>query len=376
MEWPNLRDPLRRLRIGLLSTDLRSHPVGYFLESVLSAIRADHRLECVAYASQLHNDAVSNRLKSLCLGGWHDVVNCSDAELAQRIHADGIDILLDLNGHTANNRLTVFAYRPAPVQVSWLGYFATTGLGAMDYLLADPLTLPPDLEPCFSEKIWRLPHTRLCFTPPELDLTVPPLPAIANGYITFGCFHSLSKINDAVLTLWANLMQAVPHSRLLLKARELDDIAARQSLISAFAVLGINPQRLDFEGQTPRADYLAAYGRIDILLDTFPYPGGTATVEALWMGVPVITMGGPSFLSRQGLGLLMNVGLPDWVATDANDYLARAVAHANAPDRLVVIRDGLRQRLLTSPLCDAPSFASDLSHALRGMWQRWCESKS
>jgi protein O-GlcNAc transferase len=261
------------------------------------------------------------------------------------------------------------------VQLSWLGYFATTGVAAVDYFIADPWTLPPDQEAYFTEKIWRLPETRLCFTPPKADVAVGPLPALSNGYVTFGSFNNLSKMNDAVVTLWAQVLHAVPGSRLFLKYQQLAEASVRQSTCERFAVHGISPGRLIFEDYVPRANYLAAYQRVDIALDPFPFPGGTTTVEALWMGVPVLTLAGERFLSRQGVGLLMNAGLPEWVASDPRDYVARAVAHAGDLQDLASLRNGLRQQVLASPIFDSPRFARHFEAALRTMWQKWCDAQ-
>ena len=376
-DWPNLPDAQRPLRVGLVSGDLGNHPVGYFLEGVLTALaaRTGSGLAFYAYSQRLDEDETSQRLRACCKG-WVQTIGLTDELLAQRIRADGIDILIDLAGHTAGNRLPVFAWRPAPVQISWLGYFATTGLAAMDYFLADPWTLPPDQEPFFTEQIWRLPETRLCFTPPNVAVDVGALPAQVNGYVTFGCFNNLSKMNDAVVNLWAQVLQAVPDSRLFLKYGQLAEASVRQHTCARFAVHGIDATRLVFEDYGPRADYLAAYQRVDIALDPFPFPGGTTTVEALWMGVPVLTLQGERFLARQGVGLLMNAGLPEWVATDAEDYVARAVAHARDLPALAALRARLRQQVLASPIYDAPRFAQHFEAALRSMWQRWCQDAS
>jgi FkbM family methyltransferase len=266
----------------------------------------------------------------------------------------------------------MFALKPAPVQVSWLGYFATTGVAEIDYLIADPWTLPESEEINFTEKIWRLPETRLCFTVPDVVLEVAPLPAIGSGYITFACFNNLTKMNDAVVALWARVLAAVPNSRLFLKAKQLNIEAVRQSTFERFAAHGIAAERLILEGPAPRAEYLAAYQRVDIALDPFPYTGGTTTAEALWMGVPVLTLAGKSFLSRQGVGLLMNTGLSEWVAEDHDDYIARAVSHASDLQVLSLLRGGLRQQVLASPIFDAQRFAEHFEAALRGMWQAWC----
>jgi protein O-GlcNAc transferase len=374
VHWPNLREPGRCLRVGFVSGDLCDHPVGYFLEGILVELSAHARgrVQLFAYSNRRKEDSTSQRIKSSCTA-WNSVELLTDEALARRIREDGIDILIDLSGHTAHNRLPMFAWKPAPVQVSWLGYFATTGVAAIDYFIADPWTLLPEQESHFSEQVWRLPETRLCFTPPVLDVDVGPLPALQNGYVTFGCFNNLSKMNDDVVALWARVLNAVPGSRLFLKYQQLAESSVRQSTCARFAVHGVVSERLIFEDYVPRADYLAAYQRVDIALDPFPFPGGTTTVEALWMGIPVLTLAGERFLSRQGVGLLMNAGLPEWVATDPQDYLARAVTHASDLQTLAALRSGLRQQVLASPIYDATRFAQHFESALRNMWHIWCD---
>ncbi|MFA7241702.1 MAG: tetratricopeptide repeat protein [Sulfuricellaceae bacterium] len=374
--WHNPPEPDRCLRIGLVSGDLRNHPVGYFMESILAALasHASGRLEFIAYPNHFRADELTERIKPLC-HGWHSAVALSDESLAQQIRDDGIDILIDLSGHTAYNRLPLFAWKPAPIQASWLGYFATTGVTAIDYLIADPWTLPKTEEAYFTESIRRLPETRLCFTPPDIDVAVSALPALANGHITFGCFNNLAKMNDDVVALWARVLATVPDSRLFLKAKQLQGATVRQSVNERFAVHGIDAARLTLEGYSPRAEYLAAYRRVDIVLDPFPYPGGTTSAESLWMGAPVLTLAGERFLSRQGVGLLMNAGLPEWIAADADEYVARAASHAADLQRLAALRDGLRQQVLASPLFDAPCFARHFEVALRDMWRKWCASR-
>jgi protein O-GlcNAc transferase len=364
----------RCLRVGIVSADLSAHPVGYFVESVLAALATETsgRMELFAYANSRESDVVTARIKSH-LQGWHVVTDLSDASLAQRIRDDHIDILVDLSGHTGGNRLAVFAWRAAPVQVSWLGYFATTGVAAIDYLIADPWTLPPHLESHFTEEILRLPQTRLCFTPPALALNTNPLPALANGYVTFACFNALPKMNDSVVALWARVLRAVPRSRLHLMASQLNEASNRQTTLERFMAHGIEAQRLIIQGPVPRAKYLETYHRVDFALDPFPYTGGTTTAEALWMGVPVLTLAGNTFLSRQGVGLLMNAGLPEWVANDADDYVTRAVAHAGDLQKLSGLRAGLRSQVLASPIFDAPRFARHFEAVLRSAWRTWCE---
>jgi predicted O-linked N-acetylglucosamine transferase (SPINDLY family) len=374
--WPNPPVPGRCLRVGLVSGDLCNHPVGYFLVGVLEALtlQAAGRVEIFGYTNRPSDDETGRRIKACCRG-WHSVVGLSDEALARRIREDAIDILIDLSGHTVHNRLPVFAWRPAPVQVSWLGYFATTGVTEIDYFIADSWTLPASEETNFTEKIWRLPETRLCFTPPSAEVAVGPLPALEKGYLTFGCFNNLTKMNDAVVALWARVMTSVPNSRLFLKSRQFVEASVRLDVVERFAAHGIDAGRLILEGYVPRANYLAAYQRVDIGLDPFPYPGGTTTVEALWMGVPVLTLAGERFLSRQGVGLLMNAGLPEWVASSPDDYVARAVSHAINLKRLAALRSGLRQQVLASPVFDANRFAIHFETALRSMWQLWCEKQ-
>jgi protein O-GlcNAc transferase len=374
--WSNAANPDGCLRVGLVSGDFREHAAGHFIEGAIAALasNAAGRLEFFAYSNHSLHDALTERIRACCLG-WRSVTGLSDEQLARQIRSDGVDILIDLSGHTAHNRLPVFAWKPAPVQLTWLGYFATTGVYAVDYLIADPWTLPATEEGNFTEKIWRLPETRLCFTAPDVEHAVAPLPALSNGHITFGCFNNLTKVNDKVVALWAKVLAAVPHSRLFLKTKQLGEASAREEVTTRFAMHDIEAGRLILEGPSPRANYLEAYHRVDIALDPFPFTGGTISVEGLWMGVPVLTLAGQSFLSRQGLGLLMNAGLPDWVAKDAEDYVEQAALHASDLPRLAALRVGLRQQVLASPIFDAPRFAYHFEAALRGIWHRWCDQQ-
>ncbi len=372
-EWSNTRQLNKRLRVGLLSGDLREHPVGYFIETVLTALaglQAD-KVELFAYANQLQADALTNRLRTCC-SLWREVAGMTDSDLADCVNADGIDVLIDLAGHTYTNRLPVMAWRPAPVQVSWLGYCATTGLEQVDAFIADPWIAPSDMTGQFVEPILRLPHTFLCFTPPQFDLPVSALPALSSKVVRFAGFNDLAKMNDAIVALWSRVLQAVSGSTLVLQSASLQDPAIRQSVLARYALHGIRADQLELKPAQPRAEYLAAYGQIDIALDPFPYPGGTTSLEAIWMGVPVLTLPGETALSRQGQSLLQNLGLADWIATSEDDYFARAVRHAGDLAALSTLRQSLRARLLASPLCDAPRFAKDLEEGLRSLWQSFC----
>jgi protein O-GlcNAc transferase len=375
--WPNTLEPDRCLHVGLVSADLRMHPVGFFVESMLAALasQAKGRIEVIAYSNHTTSDVLSERIKASC-HAWRVIVGLADAQVAQQIIDDKIDILIDLSGHTDQSRLPVFAWKPAPVQASWLGYFATTGVAAMDYFIADPWTAPPAVEPHFTEKILRLPESYICFTAPDIDVPVAPLPALKNGFITFGCFNNLTKMNDAVVALWARVLQAVPNSRLLLKTKQLNNPTVRQNVLDRFARQGIQVGQLMLESAAPRAELLATYNRVDIALDPFPYPGGTTSVEALWMATPVLSLAGDRFLSHLGESILHNAGLPDWIATDADNYVAKAVAHAGDVQALATLRSGLRQQVLASPLFDAPRFARHFESTLRSAWTQWCRQQT
>ena len=367
------------LRIGLVSGDFCRHPAGYFLESVTAAIArcSSQRIELYGYASHFEEDDLTQRIRANC-AVWKLLAGIPDEQAANIIHDDQIDILIDLSGHTAHHRLSMFAWKPAPVQLTWLGYFATTGLPQFDYLIADDWSLPKSEERNFVEKIWRLPNTRLCFTPPQENVPVSDLPAIVNGYTTFGCFNHLGKMNDNVVALWARVLHAVPRSRLFLKSPPLAEAGVREAIVGRFDRHGIESGRLTFEGISSRKVYLEASWRVDIALDPFPYPGGATSAECLWMGVPVLTMAGTRFLSRQGSGILNAVGLADWIAADEEDYVLRAVTHASDIAALGSLRKGLRARVLASPLFDADQFAAHFEAAMLEIWRRhgWRRSNS
>ncbi|CAN7154985.1 tetratricopeptide repeat protein [Trinickia sp. LjRoot230] len=369
-DWPVLAQPARAsrpLKVGFVSADFRKHPVGYFLECVLARLdRA--RIEPIAYSNGLQSDELTARLKPR-FAAWRHVADMDDASLAQAIRDEGVDILIDLSGHTGRNRLPMFAWRPAPLQVSWLGYFATTGLAEIDYILADPHVVPPEEETQYVERIWRLPDCYLCFTLPDAPVPVAPLPALTNGYVTFGCFNNHKKLNGPVVALWSRLLHAVPHSRLLLKNYQLSEAVIRSETLARFASHGIGAERLTLDGPSSREAYFASYHRVDFALDPFPYPGGTTSVEGLWMGVPVLGRHGGRFLAHLGEMVLRTVGLDDWIALDDEDYLARAIAFAADLPALARLRAGLRERVERSPLCDAERFAAHFSTALEQMWQ-------
>jgi predicted O-linked N-acetylglucosamine transferase (SPINDLY family) len=370
-EWRPSSDGV--LRIGFVSGDLYSHPVGYFLESLVKEIDQT-QFALHAYNCSPVEDQITASLKPF-FKKWQTITGLSDEALAESIHRDGIDILIDLSGHTANNRLPAFAYKPAPIQASWLGYFATTGMSEVDYWIGDPHVTPPEDAHHFKETLWPLADSYLCFTPPKAAPAVSALPALTNGYITYGCFNSLSKLNEGVIALWAQVLTRTPSSKLYLKTRQLDDQKVCESILASFKSHGIDESRLILSGWSPRNELLAEYSRVDFTLDPFPYPGGTTSAEALWMGVPVLTKVGDRFLSRIGKSIAVNAGLGDWVAKDEAEYVEKAVAFSADIPRLAALRASMRDQLIKNPLFDAKRFANNFADALKGMAHKLNEGK-
>jgi predicted O-linked N-acetylglucosamine transferase (SPINDLY family) len=364
--WDCERGP-QRLRVGIVSADLRDHAVARFLPSTLDHA-AHHGIDFHAYTTNLVEDAVSAQLKPK-FRAWRALSGATAADAAL-IHADRLHVLIDLSGHTGHNRLDVFAHRPAPVQLSWLGSIATTGLNRMDYVLADRHASLPDDASRFSERIWRLPDAWACYDPPQALPAVGDLPASRNGFVTFGSFNNLTKIGDQVIGLWAEVLRAVPGSRLFLKSRQLRQEASRARLARRFADQGITADRLDLEGPTPgAASHLAAYNRIDIGLDPFPYTGCTTSVEACCMGVPIVTLRGDGSLLRLNETIARNLGAGDWIAATPADYVARAAAAASDLTALAGLRRALRPRMEATSLLDAQRFGAQFAEALWGMWR-------
>jgi protein O-GlcNAc transferase len=360
---PNNPDPNRRLKIGYVSADFRQHATAFCTVPLFS--HHDHiAFEIFCYASIKKPDPVTEQLKR-CSDAWVDSEKLSDEELAERIRTDGIDILVDLSMHTAGNRLLVFARKPAPVQVSWIAAPCTTGLEAIDYRLTDPYLDPPgETDAFYSEKSIRLPDSFWCYDPlAEPPPPVNPLPAIKNGFITFGCLNNVCKLNAGVLSLWSQVLKAVPTSRLLLRCPKgsTRDWALRQ--------LNIEPDRVQFADRQPRADYLMTYHRIDAMLDTFPYNGHMTSLDALWMGVPVISLLGKTVVGRAGLSQLSNLGLPELVARDESEFVNIATKLAGDLPRLAKLRSELRPRMQQSPLMDASKFARNVEAAYHQMWR-------
>jgi predicted O-linked N-acetylglucosamine transferase (SPINDLY family) len=360
--------PERRLKIGYISPDFRSHPVGRFLLPLF--IHHDpSKVEVFCYSDVKRPDEMTARLKQFA-HQWRECAGITDAELARQVREDRIDILVDLALHTAGNRLPVFARKPAPVQVTWLGYAGTTGLSAIDYRITDPYLDPPGSgDEFYSEESIRLPHSFWCHETPPQAPEVNPLPAIGGEPITFGSFNHFTKVSSAALDLWAKILAAIPNSRLVIHIHRQNHQALA---LARFSENGIDPQRIAFVGLLPLADYFSQYHRIDIALDPFPHGGGATTCDALWMGVPTITLHGQTSVGRGGVSILSHVGLTDWIAGSQEDYLSIAVKMTDGPGKLAELRSTLRQRMLKSPLMNAPQFAGEMESAFRAMWQRWC----
>lgn len=352
----------RKLRVGYVSADLCQHTVGLFLKDVLAA-HDTRRISLFAYSAGVVNDWVTDAIRKVCT--YREVAKTSDQELVKLIKQDEIDILIDLSGHTAGSRLTAFAYRPAPVMVSWLGYFASTGLPCLDAVLLDEWHAPEGMDAQFIEPIIRLPQGRFCYQPvPWAPAEVSALPVSRKGYITFGCFNNTAKLNEAVFDLWAKILHAVPDSRLILKWRSFNDEAYRQKVAFFFVHRSIPAERIELRGPSFHADLLNEYADIDIALDPFPFTGGLTSCESLWMGVPVVTLPQSRVVSRQTFALLSAIGLPELAAKDIDDYVRIAYELAMDHDKLTGLRQSLRSRMQASPLMDVKGFTRQLESTL------------
>jgi protein O-GlcNAc transferase len=369
--FSNIVDPERKIKIGYVSGDFRIHPVGFFIEAVL-VNHSRERFEIYCYYNNHKNDDITGRYQSLPLY-WRNIAGISDEEVEKMIIKDGIDILIDLSGHSAKHRLLLFARKPAPIQATWIGYFDTTGMKAMDYVIADKYIIPEEDEIYYVEKIVRLPDCYLCYTPHAYAQEVNELPCLSQGYITFGCFNNIAKINPTVVAVWSEILQAVPGSRLCLGTQSFNSPSIRNEYMEQFAGNGVEPDRIVFLGKLPHLEYLAYYENIDIVLETFPFTGNTTTVDALWMGVPVVTLVQDSFVGRLGLSILATLNLNDLIAFTKDDYIRKVLSLAGDIEGLSALRRSLRERLSSSPLCNGMKFTSDMENIYRAAWRKWCE---
>ncbi|WP_109122687.1 O-linked N-acetylglucosamine transferase, partial [Azospirillum sp. TSO22-1] len=365
---PPARVRHERLRLGYISPDLKRHPVGYLAAAALEH-RDRGRFDVHVFSDVRTPDDLTARLRAaIDDGAWHDSAGWSDADLEAAVRRAGIDILVDLAGHTADNRLAVFAAKPAPVQVSWLGYFHTTGLPTIDALFTDDASVPPEQRGWFTERVVPLASGRFCYTPPQPGQPVAPPPLPRRGFPTFGSFNNLSKLTPAVVALWAELLKRAPTARLVLKWHTLGDDEERAALRAAFAAHGIDPGRLDLRGASPHDAMLAEYADIDVALDPFPFCGCLTTLEALWMGVPVVTLEGRRPVARQSLAILRQIGHPDLVAATPEAYLDVAARLVADPAALAARRAALRADMAAG-ICDAARFTAAFEAALLEVWQ-------
>ncbi|MFQ5936709.1 MAG: tetratricopeptide repeat protein, partial [Acidiferrobacterales bacterium] len=370
----NDRSPDRRLHIGYLSPDFRAHSVAAFVEPLLTHHNRE-AFEVTCYANVPRPDALTQRFQGLA-DRWRDIWRLDDEATAELIREDRVDILVDLAGHTAHNRLLVFARKPAPVQVAYLGYPDTRGIAAIDYWLTDDLADPPGADRFYVERLVRLPQGFNCYHPPADCPTVGALPALAAGRVTLGSFNNAAKLNERVIACWASVLKALPETQLILKAQSLADAGTQKRFAARFEQHGVSSKRVEMIGSVLfRTAHLDLYNRIDIALDCFPYNGHTTTCEALWMGVPVITLAGETHAGRVGVSLLSYAGLAELIADSTEAYVKVAVSLARDLTRLQTLRQGLREHLRHSPLTDAKGFTRTLEAAYRQMWTNYCNTQ-
>lgn len=369
---PAARDLNRPLRIGFVSPDFGTHPVG-FLTAPLFEHLDSTEIETTVLSTRAthHEDDLSRRIAAAC-DTWKVVDELDTAELVEAIEQANIDILFDMSGQTAGHNLLVFAHKPAPIQISWAGYVGTTGLPTIDYVLGDHIQFPDDAADHYAETPLQMPDAYICYAPPEYAPSVSALPATQTDLVTFGCLNNPAKLNDDVLQVFGRILQAVESSHLLFRFRGMDDAAVHAPLVRRFAQLGIDSTRLHFEGRGTHADFLATYNRIDIALDTFPYSGGLTTCEALWMGVPTVTLLGETFAGRHAATHLRAAGFDDLVARTKDEMVERAIALTDDLNGLSTLRLGMRDRVAQSALCDGPGFAKSFTEAMRDVWHAWC----
>ena len=357
------------LRIGFVSADFKNHPVGRLLEPVLKA-HDKKKIHTTLYSNLALEDEFTKTIRSVC-DVWCEIVFQSDSEAAQTIYDDKVDILVDLSGHTAGNRLGVFQYKPAPVQMTWLGFVATTGLKEMDYIITDQHVLPVENELYFSETPLRLENSLLCYQPSANANQSNPLRAPTYSGVTFGCFNRVEKLNKKLILMWSQILASVSGSRLMIKHAHLSDEDIASWVTDLLIDGGIDAERITLRGASSYQEHLATYDEIDITLDTYPYAGTMTTLESLWMGVPVVSLFGDTWASRVGKSVLTTVGLPDLIAGSEQDYIDKAVALARDADARATLRRSIRARMESSPLLDVTQFTRELEQTYLAAWQAW-----
>lgn len=375
--FANKCDMYKKLRIGYVSADLRNHPVRFFFEFLLNLHHTEF-FEIFIYSSTPGTDGFTRRMQNAkCIQCWHDVKSFSDQNLYDLIKEDSIDILVDVSGHTAGNRLLTFAMKPAPIQISWLGFPATTGIKSFDYRITDPYVEPIGMtEHLNIEELWRLPDVFCCYSPDtENSPSVNEAPFMENGYITFGCFNNFSKVTDKTLSCWKDILNNTENSKLLLEIDGVQDPELQKHIKNRLEKTGISLERITLEPRK-KSNQFVLYNKIDIALDPFPCNGGTTSMDTLWMGVPLITLAGRHFVSRMGVSVLTNAGLPELIAHTTDEYVDIAVSLANDKERLKNMRRNLREKFAASPWMDQEKFTRNLENAYRQMWRIWCEKQT
>ena len=364
----------RRLRVGYVSPDFRTHSVNYFFEPLLQSHNSE-QVEIFCYSNVSNPDHITERLIKGA-DHWSSIVGKKDEDVVQEIQKDRIDILVDLAGHTGWNRLKVFGYKPAPVQVTWLGYPNTTGMQAIDYRFTDGITDPVgEGDNLHSEELIRLPHAFFCFQPTADAPAVEVSPVNKTGRVTFGSVNNLVKINDKVIAVWSEILNSLVDSHLLIIGREFSEKSVKKHFVELFSSYGIEKDRIEMISSVPHSEFLAIHNRIDVALDPFPYNGQTATCHTLWMGVPVITLRGNHHVARVGASILTNIGLPELIAEKKEEYVIKAIRLAKDSERLSALRCEMRDRMRNSPLCDAKAFAKAVEEAYCSIWSRWCDGR-
>lgn len=356
------------LRVGLVSGDFFRHPVGYFLDPVLPKIDRS-RIKLVAFSTRSGSDEFTARLRK-SMDSWHDISTLDDETAFELIVSESIDILVDLSGYTAGGRLRLFSLRPAPVQVAWMGYFGTTGLPAIDWIIADRQVIPPEAERWYSERVLSMPDSYICYGPPASAPPVAASPSERKGYVTFGCCNTPAKITSGAIALWAEILREVANSRLLLKGSAFETKEARHHFTRAFSAHGIDDERLVYEGWSSYEEFLDVYGRIDVALDPFPFCGGLTTLETLWMGVPMVSLAGDRFAGRQSLSYLTTIGRADLCVKTKENYAALATELAKDGERRRRLRLSLRADMAASPLLDGARFARNLTDVFETIARR------
>ena len=364
----------KKLKLGFVSADFGNHPGGYFTLSTLRELR-NKNFDLVAYSCWDRTDEFVHHFRPL-FSKWSSIEYKSDEEIVEEIFKDGIHILIDLQGHSAKNRLPIFIYKPAPIQATWLGQ-GSTGIPEIDYFIGSPHITPKNEEKYYVEKVLRLSEISQTFTPPDYDIKINNLPATKNNFLTFGSTNKLTKINDDVISLWSKVLLSIPDSKLLLRSRELSSKKIADNTLARFKKFNVDKSRLILEGKADtRKEFLETYKQIDITLDTFPFQGNTSTCESVWMGVPVLTLKGDRYLFHFGESINSNLKMFDWIAKDQKDYIAKAIMLSSNFNMLENIRKNLRQKMLESPVGDAQAFSENFSNMLWKMWQTFSNKKN